>query len=128
MIFSQKYFLNENHIWPTLFEKMIFVSKNNCYWNCWLGPSKRPKQQIELHPTSWQLPLINYPDPKYRPLSCRKSVEIWWLVENDCHHWHRVLEWKCLTIDSSLFVSFRHNTWKINPRNIFVHFLNYSSK
>ena len=34
------------------------------YWNWCLSPSNRYRQQIMLHPSSWQYPLISYLDPK----------------------------------------------------------------
>ena len=37
-----------------------FEIKENYCWNCCLGPSNRPKQQINLYLTCWQYPLINY--------------------------------------------------------------------
>ena len=45
IFFSKKWFLFQVEI------------KKNCYWNC---PYNRHRQQIKLHPTSWQYPLINY--------------------------------------------------------------------
>ena len=55
-IFST-FFLNGEHIWLTLFIKRFFlfqIENKNCNWNCCLW------QQIKLHPTSWQYPLINW--------------------------------------------------------------------
>ena len=37
-----------------------FEIQKNCDWNCWLGLPNGPNQQIKLHLTSWQYPLINY--------------------------------------------------------------------
>ena len=54
------YFLNGNHLLPTLFIKKVgFVSS----WNkgkCCPGPSNRPSQQFKLHPISWKYPIIDY--------------------------------------------------------------------
>ena len=36
--------------------------KKKYLWNCWLGPFNKSNQQIKLHQTSWQYPLIDYLD------------------------------------------------------------------
>ena len=38
-------------------------NKKKCYWKSCLSPSDRPRQQIKLHPISWQYPLIDYVVP-----------------------------------------------------------------
>ena len=63
--FFPNFFLKGNNIWWAFFVQNCFLFqveiKKNCYWNCYPGPSTRPRQQIELNLTSWQYPLINYP-------------------------------------------------------------------
>ena len=55
------------------------VMEKNYYWNSSPGPSNRPRQQIKSHPTSWQFPLISYPDAfitlKYK-LENERSFEV----------------------------------------------------
>ena len=48
----KKYFLNRNHIWPTLFVKIVSFSS----WN-----KETYLDNRSSHPNSWQYPLINYP-------------------------------------------------------------------
>ena len=54
-IFFEKTNLNVSHFWPTLLVK-VEIKKNCC-----LHLTKCHRQQIKLHPTNWQYPLINYP-------------------------------------------------------------------
>ena len=84
MIFPKNFFLNGNHMsMANIVCKSSFlfqVENKKCYWNCWLGPSNRPNQEIKLHPTSWQYPLINY-------LSWYQdnTIAVSWLLT--AHHW-----------------------------------------
>ena len=50
--------------------------QKKCFWNCWLGPSNNPKQQIKLQLTSWQYSLINYLDKEGWNFVCHKPVFI----------------------------------------------------
>ena len=59
VLFSVTYFLYGSKLQTLFFE---FEIKKNCHWWC-QGPSNRPRQHIEPHPTSWQHPLINYSIP-----------------------------------------------------------------
>ena len=64
MIFSQKYFLNENHIHMAniVCEKSFFQVKikKRCYWNCCLWPSNGHRRQFEPDPNQCYYPLMTY--------------------------------------------------------------------
>ena len=49
-----------HHCLSKLFFFLQVELKKICCWNCWLRLCKRPNQQIKLHTTIWQYPIINY--------------------------------------------------------------------